>query len=163
MIAYAQTHAQLPNLQFAVADAGNLAFHREFDLIVSFNGLDWLSDQDPTLRGIRTALKPSARAQLRLVPDGGRKSLETILEETRRTAKWAPYYKNFRDPYLHLTPEQYAQAAERNGLRVQLIYTALKSWDFQTCQNFFAFGQVTFVQWTRALPESEKAAFITMS
>ncbi len=160
MIAYAQTHARLPNLQFAVADARNLAFHSQFDLVVSFNALHWLPDQDAPLRGIRTALKPSARAQLRLVADGERKSLETVLEETRRAEKWAPYYKNFRDPYLHLTPEQYAQAAERNALRVQQIDTALKSWDFQTRQNFFAFGQVTFVEWTRALPESEKAAFI---
>lgn len=98
--------------------------------------------------------------QLRLVADSKRKSVEIVLEEPPRAEKWAPYYKSFRDPYLHLTPEQYAQAAERNALRVRQIHTALKSWDFQTRQNFFAFGKVTFVEWTRALPESEKAAFI---
>ncbi len=160
MIAFAKTHAQLPNLQFTVADAGNLAFHNEFDLIVSFNVLHWLPDPDAPLRGIRAALKPSARAQLRLVADGERKSLETVLEETRRTEKWAPYYNYFCDPYLHLTPGQYAQTAERHGLRVQQIHTALKSWDFQTREDFFAFGQVTFVEWTRVLPASEKPAFI---
>lgn len=159
MIDLALTH-QTSNLHFKVANAANLPFRNEFDVIVSFNALHWLPAPDPPLRGIRAALKPKGRAQLRLVPDGERKSLETVLEETRKSEKWASYYNGFRDPYLHLTPNQYAEAAERNGLRVQRLHTAAKSWDFLSRQNFFAFGQVTFVEWTRGLPESEKTIFI---
>ena len=160
MIGYAADHANLPNLRFAVANAANLSFHNEFDLVLSFNALHWLPDPDPPLRNIRAAMKPSARAQLRLVPDGPRKSLETVLEETRLSSRWAGYYHDFRDPYLHLTPDQYAQAAERSGLHVERRHTAAKSWDFHSRANFFAFGQVTFVEWARVLPDSEKSAFI---
>jgi trans-aconitate 2-methyltransferase len=153
-------HHNAPNLNFQVADASNLSFRNEFDLIVSFNALHWLPDPNPPLKCIRAAMKSNAQAQLRLVPDGERKSLETVLEETRLSPRWSRYYDNFRNPYLHLTPDQYAQVAERNGFGVQRLRTTSHSWDFQSRENFFAFGQVTFIEWTRCLPDPEKPAFI---
>jgi trans-aconitate 2-methyltransferase len=159
MIAFAAKRNER-NLQFQVANAAHLHFHDEFDLIVSINALHWLPDPDPPLRGIRAAMKPHAIAQLRLVADGPRKSLETVIEETRKSPPWAPYFDNFYDPYLHLTPEQYAQAAQRNGLRVTRMHTASKFWDFQSRENFFASCQVTLVEWTRRLPQQEKGNFI---
>jgi trans-aconitate methyltransferase len=160
MIDFATAHAARPNLHFQVANAANLRFHNEFDLIVSFNALHWLPDPDPPFRCIHAAMKSTAHAQLRLVPDGERKSLETVLEETRKSPRWANYFQQFTNPYLHLTPEQYAAAAERNNLRVDALHAAAKSWDFHTRENFFAAGNVTFVEWTRRLPDSERPAFI---
>ena len=75
-----------PNLRFEVADARQLAFRHEFDLVVSFNALHWVPDQDRALRSIRSALTSTGRAQLRLVPAGQRKSLENVIEETRLSA-----------------------------------------------------------------------------
>lgn len=163
MISFASSRfdpALQPNLRFEVADAGSLPFREEFDLVISFNALHWLPDQDAALRSIRTAMKPRALAQLRLVPKGERKSLEDVLEETRTSSRWTGYFQAFRDPYLHLTPVQYGLAAERNGLYVRHIQTEAKSWDFKSREAFFAFGTVTFVEWTRLLPESERPAFI---
>lgn len=160
MIRFATAHAQRPNLQFEVGDAQSLAFRDEFDLIVSFNALHWVPDPNPPLQCIRMAMKPNGAAQLRLVSDGERKSLETVLDETRQSGRWSHYFENFRDPYLHMTPEEYAAAAKRNGLRVKCVQTAAKSWDFHSRAEFFAFGQVTFVEWTQKLPEPQKAAFI---
>jgi trans-aconitate 2-methyltransferase len=159
MIRLASSHAET-NLRFAEADARILSFHHEFDVVVSFNALHWLPDQAAPLRGIHKALKRGGYAQLRLVADGERKSLETVLEETRKSEKWTRYYSNFRDPYLHLTPDQYAKLAERNNFRVQHLHTVAKSWDFFTFENFFAFGQVTFVEWTHVLPDPQKSLFI---
>ena len=160
MITFAETHAARPNLRFQIANAANLPFQSEFDLIVSCNALHWIPDPDGPLGGIRTAMKPNAHAQLRLVPDGERKSLETVLEEARRSPRWANYFENFANPYLHTTPEQYAAAARRNRLRVESCHVTDKSWDFQSRENFFALGSVTFVEWTRRLPDSEKPPFI---
>ena len=161
MIAYAGGHDDRPNIAFRVADAGNLPFENEFDLIVSFNALHWLPDPHPPLRSIRRAMKGNAKAQLRLVPNGERKSLENVIEETRKSPQWAGYFGDFRDPYLHVTPEEYAQAAQRNGLRVEHMHTSDHSWDFHTRADFFAFGAVTFVEWTRRLPDGEKTVFIS--
>src|SRR5215831_12354220 len=96
------------NPQFEVADARRLPFHEEFDLVVSFNALHWIPEQEQPLAAIRKAMKPDAAAQLRLVPKGPRKSIEDVLEETRCSGKWSTYFRDFRDPYLHLTADEYA-------------------------------------------------------
>jgi trans-aconitate 2-methyltransferase len=152
--------AKISNLRFDVADARHLPFKNEFDLVVSFNALHWVPEQELALRGIRSAMKSSGRAQLRLVPRGQRKSLENVLEETRLSSRWAKYFDGFHDPYLHLTQEEYGELAEQNGLRVIDIHTEDQAWDFKSRPAFFAFGSVTFVAWTTRLPESEKPPFI---
>lgn len=163
MIAFASSHfgtALRPNIRFAVADARSLPFRAEFDVVVSFNVLHWLPEQDMVLDSIRTAMTSDGLAQLRLVPAGARKSMERVIEETRLSSRWADYFQEFRDPHLHLTPEQYRAMAERNGLHVRRIHTEAKVWDFKSRSAFSAFGAVTFVEWTRLLPESEKPAFV---
>jgi trans-aconitate 2-methyltransferase len=150
-----------PNLRFEIADARDLPFRDEFDLVVSFNALHWINEQDEALRSIRSAMRSNGVAQLRLVPAGERKSLENVIEEARLSSSWARYFRKFRDPYLHLTPEQYGDLAERNGLRVVRIRTQAKAWDFRSRSAFLAFGSVTFVEWTRFIPEAERLAFVT--
>src|SRR5688500_11727061 len=46
MIAFASKHFTCANLRFEVADARHLPFRGEFDLIVSFNALHWVRDQE---------------------------------------------------------------------------------------------------------------------
>ncbi|MFL6429738.1 MAG: class I SAM-dependent methyltransferase, partial [Acidobacteriaceae bacterium] len=125
MIAFAKEHwsPAHPNLQFQVADARHLPFEREFDLIVSFNALHWITDQALPLQSIHSATKPDGMAQLRLVPKGKRKSIEDVIEETRLSMRWTKCFKGFHDPYLHLTSEQYAELAQQQGLRVISIHT----------------------------------------
>jgi trans-aconitate 2-methyltransferase len=164
MIAFAAAHCDPslhPNLQFAVADARNLPYRHEYDLVVSFNALHWIPDQSHALQSMHAALKPGGRAQLRMVPKGERKSLEDTIEEARLSPRWAGYFKTFHDPYLHLTVEQYVDLAERNGFEVCRTYTEAKAWDFQSRAAFLAFGSVTFVEWTQHLPEVERPAFAT--
>ena len=87
MIALASSHfgpAVRPNLGFEVADARRLSFREEFDLIISFNALHWVSEQDAALRAIRSAMKPAGLAQLRLVPSGERESLEDVIDAAHR-------------------------------------------------------------------------------
>jgi trans-aconitate 2-methyltransferase len=150
-----------PNLRFEIADARRLPFRDQFDLVVSFNALHWIHEQDQALRSIRSAMKSDGLAQLRLVPKGKRKSLEDVIEETRLSSSWFRYFQGFNDPYLHLTPRQYRVLAERNGLRVCRIRTEDKTWDFKSRSAFLAFGSVTFVEWTRFIPEADRLAFVT--
>ena len=149
-----------PNLRFEVADARQLPFRDEFDLVVSFNALHWVPEQEQALRSIRSALSSHGTAQLRLVPAGQRKSLENVIEETRLSSRWARYYHRFSDPYLHLTPEQYQALAEKNGFHIDRVHTEAKAWDFESRAAFVAFGSVTFVEWTQFLPEPERLTFV---
>src|SRR5450432_1139870 len=155
MIAFAMQHhvsPDHPNLGFAVADVRSLGFEREFDLIVSFNALHWVPEQDAALRSMHRALKPGAQTLLRFVPEGPRKCLEDVIEEVRSSARWAHYFPEFREPYLHLTPEAYADLAGQCGLRVIRMQVEDKAWDFGTRAAFHAFCRATFAEWTRCLP-----------
>ena len=149
-----------PNLRFEVADARQLPYRREFDLVVSFNALHWVPEQEQALRSIRSALRSHGTAQLRLVSAGQRKSLENVIEETRLSSRWARYYHGFGDPYLHLTPEQYQALAEKNGFHIDRVHTEANAWDFESRAAFVAFGSVTFVEWTQFLPEPERLTFV---
>jgi trans-aconitate 2-methyltransferase len=163
MIAFASEHFSpetFPNLSFAVSDIRGITFKDEFDLVVSFNALHWIPKQDDALRAINAAIKSGGAAQLRLVPKGERKSLEDVLEETRKSPNWASYFDGYSDPYLHLTPQEYSALAERAGLHTVSLHVKDKSWDFGSRDGFFAFGSVTFVEWTRRLPEEAKPQFI---
>jgi trans-aconitate 2-methyltransferase len=163
MISFAQGHfgpTTLPNLRFLVADARRLPFKNEFDLVVSFNALHWIPDQQAALSSIRSTLVSRGKAQLRLVPKGARKSLENVAEETRRTPRWNAYFQDFQDPYLHLTPEEYAAVAERNGFRILGVSTKDHAWDFGSRMAFSGFCAVGCVAWTSRLPAAERADFI---
>jgi len=163
MISFAQHNfgpATRPNLRFEVADARCLPFQNEFDLVVSFNALHWIPEQDTALTSIHSAVISGGKVQLRLVAAGARKSLENVVEEIRRTSKWSVYFRDFHDPYLHLTPERYAAMAERNGFRVLRVNTKDHAWDFGSRPAFSAFSAVGCVEWTRRLPEAERPEFI---
>lgn len=164
MISFAQSHhgpATTRNLQFQVGDARSLSFQSEFDLVVSFNALHWIQDQEAALRSIRSALLSGGKAQLRLVPAGERRSLENVVEEARQTSRWNAYFQDFRDPYLHLTPEEYGAVAERKGFRVLHVSTKDHTWDFGSRAAFFAFCAVGCVAWTERLPAGARADFIS--
>ena len=87
--------------------AGHDRLRHEFDLVVSFNALHWVPEQDEALRSIRATLRPGSRAIMRFVPAGERKSLEDVIEEVRESAGWAIYFRGFRRPYVHLPTEDY--------------------------------------------------------
>lgn len=163
MIGFASRHfgpARWPNLRFEVADARRLTYRAEFDLVVSFNALHWVKEQEDALRGIRAALKPGGRALLRFVPSEAGWAIEYVIEEVRLRARWAGFFTGFRPPFAHFTPEQYREMAERSGLLVQHILVEDGSWDFQSPQAFIAFCAATFVEWTRKVPEPNRADFI---
>jgi trans-aconitate 2-methyltransferase len=95
------------------------------------------------------------------VSEGKRKSLEDVLEETRKAPRWSQHFAGFSQPYVHLPPGQYRRLAEACGFRVDRLDVTLEAWDFGSRAAFAAFGDVTFVEWTRKLPPEENAAFIT--
>lgn len=149
-----------PNLRFEVADACRLPYRGEFDLVVSFNALHWVPEQDAALGSIRAALKPGGKALLRMVPTGPRECLEDVIEEVRQRPRWAAYFVGFRRPYAHFTPDEYRALAEQAGFRVDRLNMEDKAWDFQTREGYAAFSRATFVEWTQHIPEGDREAFI---
>jgi trans-aconitate 2-methyltransferase len=161
MIGFAQRqHADVANLHFMVVDARQMHFDGSFDAAVSFNALHWVPELLPALRGLRAALVPDGRAWLRLVTQGPVTSIETIAEQVRRDAAWAPLFVDFDDPYLRLEPEQVATLALSAGLGVLALHTRLESWDFGSRAALVGFCGAGFGAWTRALPAEQRDGFI---
>ena len=163
MIAFAERAfppTEYPNLRFRVADAARLPFEGEFDLVVSFNCLHWVRDQAGVLRGIARALTASGRAHLRFVSQGERRSLEDIIEDTRRSPAWAAHFVDFATPFVHPTPDEYRALVADSGLQVERLDVQQEAWDFESRDAFVHFADATFVEWTRLLPPDRHAAFI---
>lgn len=61
MISFAQNRFDtIPNLSFECMDAANLMYTNEFEVIVSFFCLHWVSEQEKALQAIARAAKPGA-------------------------------------------------------------------------------------------------------
>lgn len=58
MIKAAHEKYKLPHVTFQVADALNLPYHNEFDLVLSFSCIHWIKNKDAVFAGIAKALKP---------------------------------------------------------------------------------------------------------
>ncbi len=157
MIAFASSHFATParpNLRFEVADARRLPYRGQFDLVVSFNALHWVPEQDAALDSIHAALTPGGQAMLRFVPQGPRKSLEDVIEDVRRLPQWADRFSDYRRPFAHVSPDDFRTLAERHGFRVVRIDVEDKAWDFKTRDGFVAFARATFLAWTGACPRA---------
>jgi trans-aconitate 2-methyltransferase len=163
MVAYAQQQfggERWPNLRFEVADARQLGFDARFDSLVSFNALHWVPQQALALQGIRRALRPGGRAQLRLVTKAALTSLEEVAEAVRCEPVWAQAFAGFSDPYLRLDAPQYAALATSLGFAVVSCDSAMKRWDFGSEQAFFGFCNAGFGAWTNQLPEARRRDFV---
>src|SRR5262249_14069840 len=148
MIDFARSHFATParsNLRFEIADVRCLPYRAEFDLAVSFNALHWVPEQQEALGSIQAALKPGGKALLRFVPREEGWAIEYIYEEVRGHARWARFFRGFRPPFAHFTPQEYRALAERSGLKVDRIVVEDGNWDFGFSGAFTAFCSATFV------------------
>lgn len=161
MIAFARRTHAAPNLTFAVADVRTLSYRGAFDLVVSFNALHWVHEQDVALRAIHAALRPDGRALLQMVSRGEREPLEDVCEAVCTSASWAPSFVGHRVPHLHVPPDDYRAMAERAGFRVERVDVTDRAWDFGSRGAFARWAHATFIAWIGELPDDRRDAFIT--
>lgn len=160
MIAFARRTHAAPNLTFEVADARTLSYRGAFDLVVSFNALHWVHEQDAALRAIHAALRPDGRALLQMVSRGEREPLEDVCEEVCASPSWASAFDGHRAPHLHVRPDDYRAMAERAGFRVEQLDVTDRAWDFGSRDAFAHWAHATFVAWIGELSDGRRDAFI---
>lgn len=114
----------LPNLQFQEANAQSLAFEEQFDWVISFACLHWVTDHRPVLAGIRRALRRGGRALLQFGGRGNAAALVQVVSAMIAGPPWADYFADFRFPWGFYGPEEYRPWLEAAGLlpqRLELI------------------------------------------
>jgi len=93
------------NMFFQQGDATNLPFYRQFDLVVSFNTLHWVIEQNKAFWSMYESLVVGGK--LLLVLPAYR--LNTIGETAKvlvKSEKWAPYFSEFKSTKVYLTKDE---------------------------------------------------------
>ncbi len=149
-----------PGLTFEVGDVPTMTFRDEFDLVVSFNALHWVAEQQAALRAISAALHRPGRALLVFVCEGQRPSLEDVAMEVTRSPRWAASFAGFVTPYVHPEPDEWRADVEATGMRVDATRVDDLSWDFGSREAFTAWCTVGFGSWTAWLSDDEAVEFM---
>ncbi|EME23615.1 class I SAM-dependent methyltransferase [Rhodococcus triatomae] len=146
--------------RFLVADARDLPFADEFDLVVSFNALHWVPEQRRALESLARTLRPGGRAVLQMVCASERPSVEDVEMEVAARPEWAPAFDGFAAPFVHPVPERYEALAAAAGLVVAGRRTWEVEWDFGSRWDFLRWCTVGSTDWTRRLAPDRAARFM---
>ncbi len=138
-------------VRFEVADVRAMPFVDEFDVVVSFNTLHWLVDQQAALSAIARACKPDGRVIIQVVCAGPRPSLEQLAMAVCARPKWRSVFAGFAAPFIHVEPAEYPPIAAAAGLVVTSQTVEDISWDFGSRAAFARWCTVGFADWTARL------------
>lgn len=150
------------NLRFMEADARDLRFDEEFDLVVSFAALHWIWDHGPVLWGIRRALKPGGRIFLQFGGQGNAAEPLRIADEMTGEERWRSYFEGFNFRYGFFGPEEYRiwlEEAVLSPLRVELIPKEMVQKDSKA---FAGWIETTWHPYLERVPENLRRDFISV-
>ncbi len=164
MIALAQAtypRARWANLSFQLADAADLPFAEEFDVVFSNAALHWVVDHLPVLRGIRRSLRPSGMALLQM---GGRGNVQGVMAATEQVCAdpaWRQYFEGMPFPFGFYGPEEYRNWLDQAGLNARRVELIPKDVRHASRADFEGWYRTTgSLAWTQRLPEALRPAFI---
>ncbi|HEX5907055.1 MAG TPA: methyltransferase domain-containing protein [Propionibacteriaceae bacterium] len=146
--------------QSPTGEAATLAYHAEFDLVVSFNALHWELRWQQALHRIRDALRTGGRALLVQVCDGERPSLEDVIMQTCAAPRWSGSFAGFEAPFVHVAPDAYVAAATASRFAVDHAEVDDLRWNFSSRAAFAAWCAAGMVSWTSRLANDQRQAFI---
>lgn len=124
------TPALFPNLSFIQGDAAQLTFNDEFDLIVSFCCLNWVSEQKMALTGIYNALKSKGQALI-VVPARCDTNLGAYANLLAQSPKWSVYFPVAIEPKPLFTAEEYRTLLDEVGFNIISVEAIPNSTSFQ--------------------------------
>lgn len=148
------------SVRFLTADARDLPFVGEFDVVVSFNALHWVPDQRRALAAVARTLRTGGRAVVQLVCASERPGVEDVEMDVTRRAEWAAEFAGFVAPYVHPGPESYSALAESVGLTVTGLRTWDMQWDFGSRADFTRWCTVGSTDWTGRLAPDRADRFM---
>jgi trans-aconitate 2-methyltransferase len=163
MVAFARKHfppEEFPNLSFMQADARDLPFASEFDVIFSNAALHWIKDPRPALAAFRKSLKPGGRLLVQLAGRGNAAEILEVLDSMLSTEKWSPYFRDFGFPYGFYGPEEYGEWLEAAGFFPRRMELVPKNMLLGGEDGLSAWIASTWHPFTQKIPESLKQEFI---
>jgi len=160
MVALAESTHQADNLCFMQADARNLPFRDEFDVVFSNATLHWVKDHAPVLAGIQRALIPGGHILLQMGGYSNAAQMVSAVDNVRSRPQWVGFFDGFEFPYGFYAPEEYHTwllAADLNPVRVELIPKDTVHANRAALEGWF---RTTWIPYTQRIPEEQRPVFI---
>jgi len=148
-----------PNIEFMVADATQLSFENDFNVVFSNAVLHWVSDHRAVLMGLKKALRPKGKILLQF---GGYGNAKEILEVMERfiASEYTDYFNDFTFPYTFPHSSEYKELLEECGfheIRAELIG---KDMVHESVKAFKGWIRTTWFPYTDVLPLEMRERFI---
>jgi trans-aconitate 2-methyltransferase len=115
---------EFQNTSFHIADALNLNFNNEFDVVFSNAVLHWVADHSSVLRGVADALKPGGRILFQMGGRGNALQVHIAMDKICALPEWSDKFIGFQFPYSFYGTDEYRKWLLEAGLtpvRVELI------------------------------------------
>lgn len=132
----------------------------EFDLVVSFNALHWVVDQQAALSRLAAAVTTDGSVVVQVVCAGPRLSVEQIALQVCGTERWLAAFAGFPVPFVHVNPETYPELAASAGLSVGELNVNDLEWDFGSREAFTRWCTVGFADFTARLAPADVPAWV---
>lgn len=163
MIAFARRQYEsekYPNLVFQIADARNLPFQNEFDIVFSNATLHWMRGHSTVLVGIRNALKPGGRALLQMGGAGNAATVLEILHSMLETVKWQEFFLDFKFPFGFYEAAEYRKLLAEPGLKPVLVELIPKDMTHDGEAGLAKWISVTWLPYVERVPEEKREQFV---
>jgi trans-aconitate 2-methyltransferase len=152
--------AHFPNLRFHSGNATRLAYRHEFDLVVSFASLHWVSDHLAVLSGIKRGLKRGGRAVLQFGGKGNAALISDVANELTTHDRWKGYFVGFTYPWFFYSVEEYRGFVERVGLLAKRVQLIPKDMVHNGREGLMGWLRTVFLPYTERLPEALREDFV---
>jgi trans-aconitate 2-methyltransferase len=149
-----------PNLGFDQADARELTFDSEFDLVFSNATLHWIIDHRPVLAGIARALTPGGRFVAQMAGAGNAAPVVEQVQGLCAEAEWHELFQGFAFPYgFHGTHEYRGWLCEA-GLEAKRVDLFPRDMLQKGSAGLTGWVRTTWLPYTQRVPEDRREAFI---
>ncbi|KTC83376.1 methyltransferase [Legionella cherrii] len=145
------------NLRFLVMDGSKNIFREQFDVIISFNCLHWIKDQENALFGI--AKSAANGAQIALLLSHKKSLYHLVLDKVCSSVKWKDYFIDFISPRSFFDPYDYKEMLVKAGLQVLDLSEEEMTYSFKSKEQLKDFFIAAGSQ-IKQIPEKRKSEFL---
>jgi trans-aconitate methyltransferase len=164
MISFARSRfpqSSWPNLSFQHADACDLHYSGQFDLIVSFATLHWILDHRPVLEGIKRSLKRGGRLFAQFGGRGNASEVFNVVDKKISEGAWAQYFQDFAFPYGFFAAEEYREWLGQAGLRAERVELIEKDMVQPDAEGLSSWMESTWLPYLESIPKDLRSDFIS--
>jgi len=145
------------NLRFIQMDSSDNVFVRQFDIVMSFNSLHWVKDQERVLRGIANSVVENGEVILLLSHKKSR--YHHALDIVCAKDKWKNYFKDYTNPRSFFELKEYEALLKKAGLNILSLMEREMIHKFDSTEKLQAFLESSMAN-IKQIPQDKKAEFL---